>query len=125
MGRESATPAVARKDLLPVKRLLVTPKQVERRAGLFLPVKLVIHMPFPPRRVASQHIEFKRRRPTESAATRHKKRFVAFLRHNGKMAAPILSGGKRWPERKTFPAASHREFAVFRRADAYSDFFWD
>ena len=47
MDRESASPAVARNELLPVEGLFVAPKQIERRAGRFFPAQVIIHMPFP------------------------------------------------------------------------------
>ena len=44
---ESASPAIARNELLPVEGLLVPPKHIEGRAGRFFPAKLIIHIPFP------------------------------------------------------------------------------
>jgi len=90
---ESASPAVARNELLPVEGLLVSPKQIERRAGRLFPAQLIKHMPFPRWRMTSHVIELKRRRPTKSAPTRHKKCFITRLRHNGKMLAAIFSCG--------------------------------
>src|SRR5207245_11274449 len=93
MNAESVVPAGARDELFPVEVLLVTPKHIDCRAGWFFPAKLIKHMAFPRWRMASHEIEIKRRRPTQSAVTRHEKRFVPWLRHNGAIVAAIFRTG--------------------------------
>src|SRR5439155_16341541 len=121
MNAESVVPAGARDELFPVEVLLVTPKHIDCRAGWFFPAKLIKHMAFPRWRMASHEIEIKRRRPTQSAVTRHEKRFVPWLRHNGEIVAAIFCCGYKRTEGENFPAGGHGKLVVFCRADIQSD----
>ena len=119
---ESASPAVARNELLPVEGLLVTPKHIEYCAGWFFPAKLIIHMTFPRRRMARHEIEIKRCRPTESTVTRHKNGFVSCLWHGGEIIPPIFLRGRERAQSENFPPARQGKLIVFGRADAQSEF---
>ena len=71
--------------------------------------------------MAGHVIEFKRCRPTQSAATRHKKRVVSRLWHNGEIVAAIFSCGSKRPKGENLSAARHGELIVFCRPDIQSD----
>src|SRR5947199_1688347 len=121
MDGESVVPAGAWDELLPVKVLLVTPNHIQGRAGRFFPAKLIKHMAFPRGRMTCHEIEIKRRRPTQRAVTRHEKRFVPWLRHNGEIVAAIFCCGYKRTEGENFPAGGHGKLVVFCRADTQSD----
>src|ERR1051326_7796034 len=73
--------------------------------------------------MASPEIKIECCRPTESAATRHKKRFICCRRQNRKMIAAIFSCGNEWAEGENFSAACYGKLVVFGRSDTQNIFF--
>src|SRR2546423_396061 len=47
MDPKSASPTIARDELLPVEWLLVTPKHIDSRSRRFFPAQIIIVIPFP------------------------------------------------------------------------------